>query len=389
MTEKKTFRDQLKSVKPAVIKTAFPANASSWLKDGVDHINLVHNGETNLGRWLSIDSSRQWEHPVLGPFRSLNALWYFLKAESKNDQIRTLMGASLKAFVMQHAGGFHQNPIPNFRAAIMHSAYLRIFQIPGVVDELKRSVQPFDCYRVLASGVRIRLDNCVWFCQGYEEIRKALKEERVPDFTYLRSDKEGDLYEGILKMFVAQPSEEAIAEAKKALAEMGAAKKKKKKKPKAKPVDDAQPQAPVLTKIDTDWDARKEVVQEAQVEEPVVEVVEVASVEPVQEVTEVETVTEVVQVASLVSEEDHQALVEDEQASEVTGRYAVEPEVAEPVAMGEVEAEVVEEPSVEQSDVQDSASDKTAVELNQETQQVLSNMGFGGNRVLVDIGDQK
>ena len=212
-----SFRDQLKAVKPAV-KVAvsnignLPDSANHWVKDGVDHINIARQAMTSLGKTLNLDHVRNWEHSVLGPFRSLNSLWYFLRAANRSDTIRTLSGGELRRFVDSRCGGFGGH-LPNFRIMILDSMYKRIKACSEISAEMIRTVLPFDSYRENESGIRIRFEHTPWIVAGYEEIRSALKEMREPNFTSIAGRIEGDLadiYKPILKQLVHEPTEEEI-----------------------------------------------------------------------------------------------------------------------------------------------------------------------------------
>lgn len=214
-----SFRDQLKAVKPAV-KVAvnnignLPDSANHWVKDGVDHINIARQAMTSLGKTLNLDYVRNWEHSVLGPFRSLNSLWYFLRAANRSDTIRTLSGGELRRFVDSRCGGFGGH-LPNFRIMILDSMYKRIQACSEISAEMIRTVLPFDSYRENESGIRIRFEHTPWIVAGYEEIRSALKEMREPDFTSIAGRIDGDLadiYKPILKQLVHEHSPEEIQE---------------------------------------------------------------------------------------------------------------------------------------------------------------------------------
>lgn len=187
------IRQQLRSLTPALLHSSAPASANEWLQDGIDHINISRNSSVRLGQLLNLDFTRHWEHRLFGPFRSLNSLWHFIRAKQKNDDIRGLTGYELKRFVDDECGGYGPTAL-HFRAVIMHSAYERVKQSQDMVNEMIKSVLPFDCYMTQESGLRRRFDHSLWFSGGYEEIRKALKEGREPNFAYLMDRRDGQDY---------------------------------------------------------------------------------------------------------------------------------------------------------------------------------------------------
>lgn len=106
---RKSPREQLLDVRSALVggqKPRIPTNASSWEADGVDHINISRYGKTPLGKMLDMDHIRNFEHPLLGPFKTMNSLWFFLRARQPNDHIRVLNNPELRGFVFNSCGGF-------------------------------------------------------------------------------------------------------------------------------------------------------------------------------------------------------------------------------------------------------------------------------------------
>lgn len=210
----KNHREQLAEIKNNIVNKAFtlPVTASSWKEDGVDHINISRYSKSTLGRLLDFDHARAFDHPILGPFKSINSLWYFIRAKIQNDHIRMLSGAELKDFVYNKCGGL-KGGIPNFRAVIMHSAWLRLRSFRDYAAKLKECDLALDSYRRLESGIRVRFEQTPWVVSGYEEIRKALQENREPDFSFLLDKGHLDIYEGVLKMLVPEGSDVGVQEA--------------------------------------------------------------------------------------------------------------------------------------------------------------------------------
>lgn len=354
----KNLRDQLGPVKQAVLKTNVPANPGSWLKDAVDHINISRYSESPVGRALNLDNVRHWNHPVLGPFRSLNTLWFFLKAKYKTDAIRSLSGHELKNFVAKRCGG-QVGRVPNFRAIILHSAYLRLKACPDILAEFVKSTLPFDCYRTMESGVRVRFEHSMWFAGGHEEIRAALKENREPNFNHL-IDSVGELYDGVLKELAPVADPAALKAASAALEKTEVNKKSKKKpQPQAAAVPDVSNIASKIKDIDA---GSHLTVSPAVVEVEVAPVVEVldaaaeglpvpeAEVDPVdQEAAADETFALVEPEPAVVVPEDAEVKVQVEeaaptnalQAALMSSGLAVEPEATANAAS----VETAEEPT--------------------------------------------
>lgn len=199
---RKSPREQLLDVRSALVggqKPRIPANASSWKEDGEDHINISRYGKTSLGKMLDMDHIRNFEHPLLGPFKTMNSLWFFLRARQPNDHIRVLNNPELRGFVFNSCGGV-KNGVPNFRAVVMHAAYLRIKAFKDITRLMTESELPFDSYKTLQSGIRVRFEHTLWVVNAFEEIRKAIKEGREPNFSHLMDRDSKNIYSGVLQM---------------------------------------------------------------------------------------------------------------------------------------------------------------------------------------------
>jgi len=196
--EKKNLRDQLTEIKAHTYR--FPANPNMRKEEGVDHINLYWNSQHELGRFLSLSEQGYFSTPVLGSFKSLSTVIQFLGAEKRDDRIRRLGGNQLRNYVKHHCGGFNRARIPNGRAVLMHTAYLRLIQNKKMFKLFKECELAFDSYHVIESGLRIREDDAVWLSKGYEEIRQAVKENREPDFQFLFDKGERSVYESVVKL---------------------------------------------------------------------------------------------------------------------------------------------------------------------------------------------
>lgn len=191
---KKNHREQLQALRPRLTSKDLPANPSFWKKEGEDHINVAHESGLKLGQLLDMDFSRQFEHPVLGQFRSLNSLWFFLRAKEPSDKLRGMRGREMKDFARYHCGGLSQSMPRHFKALIVHSAWIRVKQSRDIENLVLASELPFDLYH---SGpvMRVRPDHGVWMARGYEEIRAAIKENREPDLSSFCDRKIKDISE--------------------------------------------------------------------------------------------------------------------------------------------------------------------------------------------------
>jgi hypothetical protein len=196
----------------------------NWSRDGEDHINLWEEGEVELGRILSHRYELEFDHTQLGRFKTMEALDRYVMSRDRDDRIRNLTGPALKKF----AKNLVLAPVINFRAIVMDANWQRIKQYPDLATAVKESTLPFDVYYIIRdSGVRVRPARASWFLAGYEELRRALKEDREPNFDFLKDNKDAGTYEFIHRK--AAPVKKAAPVAQKS----GAGKKVLNKKPPA------------------------------------------------------------------------------------------------------------------------------------------------------------
>lgn len=163
--------------------------------DGVDHINTWEGAETLIGQFLSHNYHHKFHHNLFGRFDSIEAFWYYIRSEERDDGIRSMSGKTLKEFIDK----LNLNRVTNFRAIIMDTQYQRIKQFKDIVEEIKTSVLPYDCYYINSkSNLRTRPGFFRWIMEGHEEIRKALKENREPDFGFLLDQKNSGIYDFVI-----------------------------------------------------------------------------------------------------------------------------------------------------------------------------------------------
>jgi hypothetical protein len=107
-----------------------------------------------------------------------------------------MTGKSLQDFVTMLT---RQNVV-NFRAIIMDANYQKVKQYPEIQQAMVESVLPFDCYYVYKreTSIPIRTNFASWVIDGFEEIRKALKEQREPNFSALKDTDDDNMYTPLL-----------------------------------------------------------------------------------------------------------------------------------------------------------------------------------------------
>lgn len=190
-TQLGTLRDRISNDRKSKVyaSKAIPS-AMSWKEDGEDHINISLDSETELGSLLYFQSELDFTHTVFGYFRTMESFWTYIRSKERDDRIRTMPSYALRFFARK----LTTIRIANFRAIIMDSEWQRIRNYKPLLEEIKKCQLPFDAYYINDNGLRIRYNYFEWYLSGYEEIRKALNENRAPDFTFLLDIAGSDIY---------------------------------------------------------------------------------------------------------------------------------------------------------------------------------------------------
>lgn len=157
-------------------------------KDGVDHINIDSYATTQLGKGLHPRSALRFDHPLYGPFGSVEGFWNWYGIEEKDDRLRTLMPFEMRQFMERNS--FRKLNPTELRFRVMEATWIKIAGHAAMSNDMRESTLPFDLYRPCnadlghektRSPVRIRPPFANWMIPAFEEIRKALKEGRKPD----------------------------------------------------------------------------------------------------------------------------------------------------------------------------------------------------------------
>jgi len=161
--------------------------------DGEGHINIYAKGVTDLGRALTFESNYKLDHDVHGPFRTLEGFWHFIRSVERDERLRRSNGI-LSRKIGRTLTTRH---VPDFHWIIADAAYQRVKQSDKLSQMLVESTLPFDMYYLtkttigLITGIRASMG--LQMIPVYEHIRKSLKENREPDFSWLGNDPNKDL----------------------------------------------------------------------------------------------------------------------------------------------------------------------------------------------------
>jgi hypothetical protein len=151
--------------------------------DGKDHINVWEKGSTELGRNLSHISYFPFVHSEYGKFKTMEGFWHYIRSKNKDDNLRQLSGTKARKL----GESLDICRVPNFKKVIMDANWQKIKAYPDLINDLKNLELPLDGYYIRAANkdLRIRFVSSSWILPGLEEIRKAILENRSPDFSFL------------------------------------------------------------------------------------------------------------------------------------------------------------------------------------------------------------
>ena len=186
------------------VTSRIPESPAHWEGDGVDHICIDRKAATELGRALSTGTDINWSHPVLGFFRSLDNLWYFLSVGKPHDALRRLQRREAIEFARNECGGLAY--YPNIEAVFLDSIYRYLKSKKHLVEKLTTCDLPFDIYYTNLGGIRSRRVTNLWMIDGYYEIQAALRENREPDLKPWVTHSEQHIYHDIMVALGADPA---------------------------------------------------------------------------------------------------------------------------------------------------------------------------------------
>lgn len=163
--------------------------------DGVNHINIAEDSVTELGRCLAHSTVLKFSHKKFGHFSNIESFWHYIRSEEHDDRIRNMTGKALKEFAKM----LHTRRVVNFIAIILDANWQKVNQYPELKEALKETTLPFECYNHYKrqDGVKIRPTYSYWLIPGFEEIRKALQENRQPNFSEFLDNPDIDLFDDV------------------------------------------------------------------------------------------------------------------------------------------------------------------------------------------------
>jgi hypothetical protein len=159
-----------------------PSSRFDPANDGIDHINILfHKAKTKLGHELSHFTKMKFTHPYLGYFTSMEGFWFYVRSGCVADDLRYKYGFDAKQEGRQYESKWNQH----FEEDIMAGNYQKIIQNPDLLESFVNSQLPFTHYYLFdtANGGQHKVSarGEAWLSKGFEDLRTALKEQRVPE----------------------------------------------------------------------------------------------------------------------------------------------------------------------------------------------------------------
>lgn len=169
---------------------------NSWKKDGIDHINVHHCAETELGWLLSTYGICPFKHREFGLFKTVRGMLAWMRDPRQSDRFRYLTGTEAERLDKNYGNSAAvKNRIANYVFTTMNATWQKIQANAELREKLAQSDLPFDFYynQITARNpdgspagrVRIRVSTSYAFISGFEELRNAVKENRKPNLSFL------------------------------------------------------------------------------------------------------------------------------------------------------------------------------------------------------------
>lgn len=177
--KKLSFKDLKKQFKA----NAYFNNPNNFGKEGEDHINISIQSETKIGKIFDPAYLKVINYEHVGKFNSVLSLWYWVRSDNLDDNIRRLTGFKLKKYA--EANGIFGKYVPNFKAIIAYATWLKVKDYHGLIKEIKEldpKIKLLSYHTVKSSNLRVCNNYAALIIDISNEIIKAIQESREPDF---------------------------------------------------------------------------------------------------------------------------------------------------------------------------------------------------------------
>lgn len=158
-------------------------------EDGHDHINTSSSAVTKLGRALEINAHVPFNHPDLGPFKSVGGLWYFIGGDTQDESFRHAFGGACRS----RGQNVKMREVAGFKVIIAEATWIKIRSDELLSKAMAACELPYRCYYLVGElGLPKSTPSSEWYMPILEEIARTLKaiyhdgkEDAFPNFDFL------------------------------------------------------------------------------------------------------------------------------------------------------------------------------------------------------------
>lgn len=175
--------------KPDVNHDAAYNKPNSFGEDGVDHINVNAQAETNLGRFLDPGKGARFEYPFIGEFRSILAMTSWLKDPAHNESLRFADNTALQTLLPEV---HRKKKLPSSEAITIVATLIKLSQRPDLIDKIKKlpkGVKVLSYKTIPESGIRVATVFAKSVSRCIQEVVDAIQENREPKYDNFKHPK--------------------------------------------------------------------------------------------------------------------------------------------------------------------------------------------------------
>lgn len=164
--------------------TTTTVNKTRSTMDGVDHINILSAGKTEVGRALAYTSKCPITIPGIGPFNSMEGFLWFIRTPTttekdihKRNLLRGLSGQ--KARNVGKGGDLIY--IKGYKELVEYAIYCKVSQNENIRKLVAESTLPFELYWIdMKSNKEVYPNGWEWQVRAFERVRKHIKDGTEP-----------------------------------------------------------------------------------------------------------------------------------------------------------------------------------------------------------------
>lgn len=155
-------------------------------EDGITHYNVRYqSAKTELGLKLAIDFPADFEHPILGPFQSIEAFWRYVTTFGVSDKIRQLSAENQPSRKLRQVIQRNTYSVPNFYDYIEDALLVRLGQDEAlrkqlVEDSGELPLVHYSIFAGEAGEIAIQETPMHFYVLKLETVRKILRGQAQP-----------------------------------------------------------------------------------------------------------------------------------------------------------------------------------------------------------------